>query len=262
MPALAAAAAVTDRLRLGPYVLANDFRHPLLVAREAATLDRISGGRLDLGIGAGWRTADYRQLGLAYDRPGIRVDRMIEAVGIIRRHLRGEEVTHEGPHYRLDRARIGPGPVQQPHPPFMIGGGGPRILRFAAREADIVGFVPQFTARGRPMIRAVAETGLRERVEVVRRAAGARFAELVLDVFVADAGVVGGAEPIGRSVTSALRSLGPAVLGGSPYLLYGTTAAMRDAMLRRRENLGISSYGIPAASLTSLAPLVESLAGR
>lgn len=262
MVALAAAAAGTERLRIGPYVLANDFRHPLLVAREAATLDRLSGGRLDLGIGAGWRTADYRQLGLAYERPGIRVDRLVEAVGLIRRLLAGEEVTHAGPHYRLDRARLAPEPIQRPHPPLMIGGGGPRMLRFAAREAAIVGFVPQMTPRGRPMLRAVAESALRERVDVVRRAAGTRFDELVLDVFVADVGVVGGAQPIGRTLGSLLRSVGPAAIGGSPYLLYGTIDALRDGMLRRREEIGISSYGIPAAMFEALAPLVDSLAGR
>jgi probable F420-dependent oxidoreductase len=110
---LAAAAAVTSTLRIGPYVLANDFRHPLIVAREAATLDRLSGGRLDLGLGAGWKRDDYRQLGMPYDPPGTRIDRMSESLGIIRRLLSGEEVTHEGRFYRLDRARVQPAPVQR-----------------------------------------------------------------------------------------------------------------------------------------------------
>lgn len=146
--ALAAAAAVTTTLRIGPYVFANDFRHPLLVAREAATLDRLSGGRLDLGLGAGWKRSDYRQLGIPYDPPAVRIDRLIESLGLIRRLLAGEEVTHVGRFYRLGRARVQPAPVQRPHPRIMLGGGGPRMLRLAAREAQIVSFVPQFSASG------------------------------------------------------------------------------------------------------------------
>jgi len=260
--ALAAAAAVTTTIRIGPYVLANDFRHPLLVAREAATLDRLSGGRLDLGLGAGWKVSDYRQLGMAYDRPGLRIDRLAESFGIIRRLLSGEEVTHHGRFYQLERARVFPLPVQRPHPPFILGGGGPRMLRMAAREAQIVGFVPQFSSGGRPLLRYVAESGLAERVAIVRRAAGERFDDLELNVFVADAGVVGGSQPIGPTLLALLRSLGPAAIGGSAYLLYGTLGQLHDGMVRRREKLGINSYGIPARAMEAFAPLVASLSGR
>lgn len=260
--ALAAAAAVTSTLRIGPYVFANDFRHPLLVAREAATLDRLSGGRLDLGLGAGWKVSDYRQLGIPYDRPGLRIDRLVEAFDIIRRLLSGEEVTHHGRFYQLDRARVSPSPVQRPHPRFMLGGGGPRMLRMAAREAQIVSFVPQFSARGRPMVSAVGESALAERAAIVRRAAGPRFDELELNIFVADAGVIGASQPLGRMLRTLLRSAGPAVVGGSPYLLYGTIDHLRDRMLRRRIELGITSYGIPAHAMEAFAPLVASLAGR
>ena len=260
--ALAAAAAVTEKLRIGPYVFANDFRHPLIVAREAATLDRLSGGRLDLGLGAGWKRSDYRQLGMSYDPPAIRIDRMIESIGIIRRLLAGEEVTHEGRFYRLERARVEPAPVQQPHPRIMLGGGGPRMLRFAAREAQIVSFVPQFSSSGRPMMRHATESALTERVAHVRNAAGSRFDELELNIFVGDAGVVGGPQPISSSLGALLKSAGPAVAGGSPYLLYGTIEQLREGMLRRRERTGVSSYGIPARAMESFAPLVASLAGR
>jgi probable F420-dependent oxidoreductase len=260
--ALAAAAAVTRTLRIGPYVFANDFRHPLLVAREAATLDRLSGGRLDLGLGAGWKVSDYRQLGIPYDRPGTRVDRLAESVAIIRRLLSGEELTHRGRFYQLDRARVSPTPIQQPHPRLMLGGGGPRVLRMAAREAQIVSFVPQFSTGGRPMVRSVGESGLADRAAIVRRAAGPRFDDLELNVFVADAGVIGTAQPLGPTLQALLRSLGPAVIGGSPYLLYGTLDHLREGMLRRREELGISSYGIPARVMEAFAPLVASLVGR
>lgn len=260
--ALAAAAAVTQSLRIGPYVFANDFRHPLIVAREAATLDRLSGGRLDLGLGAGWKRSDYRQLGMPYDPPGVRIDRLIESLGIIRRLLSGEEVTHEGRFYRLERARVQPAPVQRPHPRLMLGGGGPRMLRLAAREAQIVSFVPQFSTSGRPMLRHATEAALAERVAQVRRAAGPRFDALELNIFVGDAGVVGGPQPLPASLRAFLKSAGPAVAGGSPYLLYGTLEQLRDAMLRRRERTGVSSYGIPARVMESFAPLVAELAGR
>lgn len=260
--ALAAAAAVTTTLRIGPYVLANDFRHPLIVAREAATLDRLSGGRLDLGLGAGWNRRDYRQLGIAYDRAGTRIDRLIEALGIIRRLLSGEEVTHRGRFYRLDRARVQPTPIQAPHPRIMLGGGGPRMLRLAAREAEIVSFVPQFSSSGRPMLRHATEAALARRVAQVRSAAGARFEELELNIFVGDAGIVGGPQPLTTSFAALLKSAGPALGGGSPYLLYGSIEQLREAMLRRRDRTGVSSYGIPARAMESFAPLVASLAGR
>ena len=260
--ALAAAAAVTTTLRIGPYVLANDFRHPLLVAREAATLDRLSGGRLDLGLGAGWKRGDYRQLGLAYDPPAVRIDRMIESLGIIKRLLRGEEVTHEGRFYRLDRARVQPAPIQRPHPRIMLGGGGPRVLAIAAREAQIVSFVPQFSATGRPMARHATESALAKRVGQVRNAAGPRFDELELNIFVGDAGVVGGPQPLSSSLGALVKSAGPAVVGGSPYLLYGTIDQLREAMLRRRERTSVSSYGIPARVMEAFAPIVAALHGK
>lgn len=260
--AMAAAAAATTTIRIGSYVFANDFRHPLILAREAATLDRLSGGRLELGLGAGWMRSDYRQLGLAYDRPGLRIDRLEESFGLIRRLLRGELVTHAGRFYRLDRARAWPEPIQRPHPPIMLAGGGPRLLRFAAREAQIIGLAPQMSVRGRPMLRFASETALAGRVDLIRDAAGARFDELELNVFVADAGIVGSGQSASASAAALAKSAGPAAIGGSPYLLYGTVAQLRDAMLRRRDRSAISSYGIPARAMEAFAPLVAEVAGR
>lgn len=260
--ALAAAAAVTRTLRIGSNVFANDFRNPLLLAREVATLDVLSGGRLDFGLGAGWQRSDYRQLGIAYDRPGLRIDRMVEALGIMKRLFGGETVDHAGAFYRLERARLEPLPVQRPHPPIMLGGGGPRFLRIAAREADVVGFVPQFSESGRPMARHATEAALADRVSIVRQAAGDRFDGLELKVFVADAGVAGTDQPIAASLAAALKSLGPALVGGSPYLMYGTIDALRERLLARRDRLGISTYSIRASVMEALAPLVASLAGR
>lgn len=260
--ALATAAATTTTLRIGSFVLANDYRHPLMVAREAATLDLLSNGRLELGLGAGWNRSDYRQLGMSYDRPGLRIERLAEVLPVLRRLLAGERVSHRGTHYRLDDARLAPLPVQRPAPPIMVGGGGPRLLRLAARHADIVGLLPQFDQHGRPMIRQGSIRATAEKVAIVREAAGDRFARLELNVLVADAGLVGsGARPL-PSAFAAVKSVAPRVIGGSPYVLYGTLSQVRELLLRRRDELGISYYIWPANAMEPMAPVVEALAGR
>ena len=259
VPALAAAAAATSRVRIGSCVFANDFRHPLLLAREAATLDLLSGGRLEFGIGAGWRPADYAQLGVAYDPPPRRIDRLEEAMAIIRRLFAGETVTHAGPAYTLRRARLSPQPVQRPIP-VMLGGGGPRILRLAARQADIVNFIPQFNAAGRPIANQVGEDALEAKVAVVRMAAGPRFANLELSLFLGAAGMVGRGGPLPSIAAAGMTGL--TKLLPSPYVLYGTRNGLRELLERRRERLGMSAYVIPGRAMEAMAPLVDDLAGR
>src|SRR6266542_2408312 len=149
-PALAAAATATRELRVGTLVIDNDFRNPLLLAREAATVDVISNGRLELGLGAGWLRRDNDSLGLAYDPPAVRVQRLAEAVPLLKRLWTEDEVTHAGTHYRHASAHAGPRPVQRPHPPIMIAGGGDRILELAVGEADIVVVVPDDRAAALP----------------------------------------------------------------------------------------------------------------
>jgi probable F420-dependent oxidoreductase len=258
--ALAAAAAATTRLRIGSYVFANDYRHPLVLAREAATLDLLSGGRFELGIGAGWNVADYRKLGLAYDPPPRRIDRLTEAVPLLKRLLAGEVVNHAGAHYRLDRAHIGPLPLQRPRPPLLIGGGGPRMLRLAAREADIVALQPQFNPQGRPMVRQATEGATERKIAILRDAAGPRFEQLELNVIVGDAGLVGSGRPAGESLVAATKSLASGLVR-TPYVLYGTLGQLRDGLRRRRDRLGISYYAIPGGAMESMAPLVAALRG-
>ena len=259
--AMATAAAVTTRLRIGPYVFANDFRHPLVMAREAATLDVLSGGRLELGLGAGWRVNDYRQLGLPYDLPKVRIDRLVEALTLVKRLLAGETVSHDGEWYRLDGARLSPRPVQRPRPPLHIGAGGPRMLRLAAREADIVGLIPQFTTSGRPRVTDAGAAATARKVALVREAAGSRFDALELSAFVADAGLAGSGRPLPASVL-ALGKAAATTLIDSPYVLYGTVGALRERLERRRAELGISAYAIPGPAMEAMAPLVDALSGR
>jgi probable F420-dependent oxidoreductase len=258
--ALTAAAMATSRLRVGAFVFANDFRHPLVLAREVATLDWLSGGRVEFGIGAGWNPADYRQLGIPYPRPGLRLERLEEAVPVFKRLLAGETVDHEGTHYRLARARVAPHPVQDPRPPIMIGGGGPRLLRLAAREADIVGFLPQFSRRGMPMVRQASEAETARKAALVREAAGARADAIELNMFVGDGGVIGHG-PVAGSVAATAKRLATRLIA-TPYVLYGTLDQLSDELLERRERLGISYYSIPGHRMEAMAPLVEALTGR
>lgn len=258
--ALATAAAATTRLRIAPFVFANDFRHPFILAGEAATLDVLSGGRLVLGMGAGWRVTDYRQLGLHYDEPRVRVDRLVESVGIVKRLMAGEVVTHRGTHYRLDRARLAPIPVQQPVP-LLIGGGGPRMLRFAAREADVVGLLPQFDPRGRPIVVQATDCATRAKAALVRDAAGDRWDSMDLNVLVFYAGLVGGREGVLTSARNAALA-GAVSLVGTPYVLHGTPGRVRDILLRRRDTWGLNSYTFSSDSMESMAPIVDALSGR
>ncbi len=259
--ALAAAAAATTRLRIGAFVFANDYRHPLMLAREAATLDVLSGGRFEMGMGAGWMTSDYRELGMTYDPAPRRVDRLEEAVPLVKRLLAGETVTHHGEHYQMERASAGVPTVQRPRPPLAIGAGGPRMLRLAAREADILGLIPGFSERGWHLFGQATEKATAEKIGRIKEAAGERFERLEINVWLASAGLAGSGNSLLGSAAAAAMGAATAVYG-SPYVLYGTLGSMRDKLQRRREELGISYYTFPSRSMESMAPLVEALAGK
>src|SRR5712692_9931777 len=182
MPALMSAAAATKRLRVGTNVLNNDFRHPVLVAREAATADLLTDGRFELGLGAGHMQSETDLAGLPFERGRVRVERLAEAVTIIKGLLAGAEVTFAGQHYRVTVHAIHPRPIQRPHPPIIIGGNGPRLLTLAAKEADIVGITGiTFVRGGTELDLSAWRTGVTdERVGLVREAAGARVDRLEL----------------------------------------------------------------------------------
>ena len=260
IPAMMAAADATERLRVGSFVFANDYRNPVLLAKEIATIDVISGGRVDLGIGAGWSIGDYRQLGIAYEAPAVRVARFEEATLLLDRLLRGETVDHEGEHYHLRAARVLPVPFQKPRPPFMIGGGGVRVLRFAARHAEIVSFIPSFDVRGRPKLDTLRERSFAERIALYRRAAGARASDVDLNIWLLDAGVTDTARDFRRAaLTSAKR--GANALAGFPFLLYGSRSSLREQLRERRERLGVNYISVPGQALDEFAPVVQELRG-
>jgi probable F420-dependent oxidoreductase len=258
IPAMTAALEATTTLRVGSYVFANDYRNPLMLAKEIATLDHLSGGRVELGLGAGWYVRDYEMLGIPYDPPGIRVSRMIEAVRLLDRLFAQDSVDASGAYYTVRGARLQP---KRPRPPLMIGGGGPRILRFAAEHADIIALNPQFDANGQPVLSDLTTGATQRKLEVLRAALGARFAKVELNVFVVDAGVSD--QPRSPLDAVATRLKGTAAhLVDSPFFLYGSVADLKRQLLERREKLGITSYGLPEKALEPFAPVVRELRGR
>jgi probable F420-dependent oxidoreductase len=257
--ALTAAADATTTLRIGSFVFDNDYRNPVMLAKEATTLDLLSGGRLEFGLGAGWNTRDYRQLGIPYDTPKIRVDRMEEALALIKRLWTEEKVTHEGTHYRVRDATVLPRPTQRPHPPVMIGGGGPRMLRIAAREAQIVALAPTVNAGGGPVLRTVTTASVERRVATLRRSP--RFSELELNVIVFDAGVTDVARSVVDALAARLKSALTAIVD-TPFFMYGSRASLVEDLIARRERLGVSYIALPGRAMSALAPVVATLRGK
>ncbi|MEP7003063.1 MAG: TIGR03621 family F420-dependent LLM class oxidoreductase [Chloroflexota bacterium] len=257
IPAMAAALEATTTLRVGSYVFANDYRNPLMLAKEIATLDHLSGGRVELGLGAGWYVRDYEMLGIPYDRPGVRVSRMIEAVRLIDRLFAEGPVDASGSFYTVHGARLLP---KRPRPPLMIGGGGPRILRFAAEHADIIALNPQFDANGHPVLADLTTGATLRKLEVLRAALGERFAKVELNVFIVDAGVTDEPRNLLDAVATRLKGTA-AQLVDSPFFLYGSVAGLKQQLLERREELGITYYGLPEKAMEPFAPLVRELRG-
>ena len=264
VPALAIAAEATKQLRVGTNVLNNDLRHPVLVAREAAAVDLLTDGRFELGLGAGSIRSEYEQVGLDFDRGAVRVERLTEAVTVIKGLLKGERVSFVGQHYRVTGHTIAPLPVQKPHPPVLIGGNGTRLLTLAAREADIVGFTGLIFRRGG---REVDVSDCRaavvdERVRLVRETAGDRYEHLELNALVQRVIVTDDRRKAAASVTGALSRLSPDELLASPYVLVGTVDQMVADLEARRERWGISYVMTHEPFMDALAPVVARLVGR
>ena len=259
--ALMAAADATTSLRIGGLVWCNDYRHPAVLAKEAATLDLLSEGRLELGFGAGWLQSDYDQAGLTYDRPSVRVDRFEEAIQVVQGLLTGGPFTFEGDHYHITGMTNTPKPVQRPHPPLLIGGGGPRMLALAARYADIVAINPNLGGGvlGPEVGPDITAERYAEKVEWIRKAAGERFATLELNVFcvhVAFGTAVAVTEGLGGRL-----GLTPSQALDSPIALVGTPDQMAETIEARRERFGISRITIGSQHIDAFAPVVARLAG-
>jgi probable F420-dependent oxidoreductase len=277
LTALMVAADATTRLRLGTHVLANDFRHPVMLAQEVATLDLLSEGRFELGIGTGWWRTDYDSLGIVFEPPGVRVSRLEEAVPLIKRLFQSDLVTVSGTYYQVQGAQISPKPAQRPYPPIFIGGGGKRILSFAAREADIVSLDPIGTPAGTKDLAPISAEAMNQQIGWVREAAAARFDSLVLHTLVYVVIVTEDRRQAAEQVVQFLSSLPPTFMSNtgrsvaevlaSPRFLIGTVAQITEELLACRERYGLSYItvvdlpGMPS-NIDALSPIVAQLAGK
>lgn len=264
MPALVSAAEATTTLRVGTNVLNNDFRHPVLVAREAATVDLLTGGRLQLGLGAGHMQSEYDQAGLSFDRGSIRVERLAEAVAVIKGLLGGEQVTFAGRHYRVTAHTIHPLPVQRPHPPIVVSGNGRQLLTLAAHKADIVGLSGITFRRGgtAPDLSGWRVSGVDERARLIREVSGDRYAGLELNLLVQRVVVTDDRREVAEELASRWNQLSPDEILQSPYVLIGSVNQMIDDLQARRERWGISYFTVFEPYMEAFAPVVAQLGGR
>jgi probable F420-dependent oxidoreductase len=261
---LAAVAQATTTLRIGTMVFSNDFHHPAVLAKEATTLDQLSGGRFELGLGAGFLREEYERAGLPFDTNAVRVDRLEEAIGVLDELLRGGSVTHAGQHYSFDAHTNFPPPCQQPRPPILVGGAGRRMLSIAARHADIVGLLPSPLSRG--IMADPSESRLASSVEqqlgIVRQAAGPRFQQLELSVVAVLAPAsnrLDGATQLAQQ--RGWQNVSAETVLEMPTVLIGSEDQMIDDLQQTRERYGISYVVVRNAQLSAALPLVRRLTG-
>jgi probable F420-dependent oxidoreductase len=263
IPAVMSAADATKSLRVGTNVLNNDLRHPVLLAREAATMDVLTDGRFELGLGAGYVQSEYDQAGLRFDRGGIRVERLAESVRIIKGLLGGAEVDFAGRHYRVTSHTIHPRPVQRPHPPIIIGGNGPQLLALAAAEADTVNFTGITFSRGGTTLDMSGwkAAGIDERMRVVREAAGERLGRLELSAQIQRVVVTDHPREAAEELQKTWTQLSVGEILEAPFVLLGTVDEMVDTLHARRERWGLSYFVTFEPYLETLAPIVAKLTG-
>lgn len=265
-PALMAAADVTTTLRLGSYVFDNDFRHPVVLAKEAATLDVLTGGRFELGLGAGWRASEYQQAGIPFDEANVRVERTEETLHIIKGLFSDGPVDYTGKYYTITHLEGFPKPVQRPHPPILIGGGSKRMLSIAGREADIVSL--NFRARGSE---SLDMTTMEQKLTWVRQAAGDRFKDLELNLINFAVVVTERPQEAAQQVATFMRAFIGATQGdavtaehvlASPHFLIGSVDQISEDLLSSREKYGISYITVHERDMEAFTPVMARLAGK
>ena len=260
--ALTVAAEATERLNVGSLVFDNDYRHPLVLAKELATLDLLSEGRLEVGLGAGWMKSDYDESGMPYDSPGTRIDRMVEGLAVMRGLWSQPTFSFSGEHYTVTNAQGMPRPHSQPHPKILIGGGGKKVLSIAAREADIVGVNPDL--RSGAVDHNTAASSLadryRERIGWIREAAGDRFDDIELQVLTFFVSV--GADPQETAATIApLFGVDAEAALEIPLALVGSVDTICETLQQRREEYGISYIVVHDPEMAAFGEVVARLAG-
>ena len=266
VPAMATIAAVTERVRVAAFVFNNDLRHPAVLAQDLASLDVLSDGRLEVAMGAGWNRPEYDAIGLPFDPVGTRVSRLTEAIAVLKGCFADGRFDFRGDHYTIDGYDARPKPVQRPHPPFFVGGGGKRLLNLAGREANTVGLAPRLLPGPKGDPRSITVAATEEKIAWVRQAAGDRFEELEFNIYPSMSPIV--VTDAARSELEALAArlrdrtgLEVSVddLVESPHIFIGSVESLVEKFQSLRERLGISS--IMVGEVDELTPVVERLAG-
>jgi probable F420-dependent oxidoreductase len=266
IPYLATVAAATERLRVSAFVHNNDLRHPAILAKDLATLDVLSDGRLDVALGAGWNRPEYEAIGLTFDPVGTRVARLTEAVTVIKGCFGEGPFSFHGQHYDIAEYDAFPKPVQRPHPPFFVGGGGRRTLSLAGREANVVGLAPRILGEQRTDPTSITWAATEEKIGWVREAAGDRFHDLTFNVYPSGWPITVTDDLHGeaRKVVDRHKSrtgieLSEQDVVDSPHVFIGSIDRFVEKFSELRERLGISSFLV--GDLSELGPVVERLAG-
>ena len=262
-PAISMAAGVSARLRFGTLVLQHPLRHPVLVAMEAATLDLLTDGRFELGLGAGGsELRDYMASGIPFALAATRVGQFEEGVQIIKRLLGQEPVTFHGAHYSITDLDGQPKPVQQPHLPILIGAGAPRMLRLAAREADIVSMLLRMLPGGGAFdVTEFSAEAYRRKLDIVRASAGDRAADLEFNVLVQRFAITNDPAKEAASISERWGISVDDILD-SPYVLIGTPEQIIEVIQERRERFGLSYYVVFDRWIDDFVPIVRALSGQ
>ena len=259
--ALTVAAEATTTLNVGALVFDNDYRHPVVLAKEIATLDLVSGGRVEFGLGAGWMTTDYEQSGIPHDAAKVRIDRLEEAIAVYAQLWKGT-TSLAGEHYRIEGALGLPAPASPGGPKLVIGGGGKRVLTLAAQHADIVGINPSL--RSGAVDDATAKSAVAslydERVRWVREAAGDRFDDLELQVLTFIVNVGGDRGEMAKLMAPGL-GITEEQAYDVPIALIGSVEEICDLIVERRERWGLSYWVVHDAEMEAFAAVIDRLAG-
>jgi probable F420-dependent oxidoreductase len=263
IPAMAVAAEATSTIRIGCRVLCVDYRNPVMLAKELATLDFFSGGRLDIGLGAGWLAGEYAAMGVGFDRAGVRLDRLEDTISLLRASFTDGELDIDTPHVHAVGFEAVPKPVQRPMPPLMIGGGSRRVLGIAGREADIVSlnFDNSSGKIGPAGVGSSTAEITAQKIEWIKAGAGERFADVEIEIGAYFTVVTDQREATLEKMAPML-GLTPEQFGEHPHALVGSVDAICDQLQARREAYGISYVTFGSSVVDAVAPIVERLSGK
>ena len=263
VPALMAAADATTDLRVGALVFDNDYKHPVVLAKELATIDLLSDGRLEIGLGAGWMISDYEEAGIPYDTPKVRIDRFVEGLRVIRGTMGEGPFSFSGDHYTVTNYDGRPKPLQKPCPPVLIGGGGRRVLSIAAREADIVGINGTLHAGviGTDAVATMTAAAVDEKVAIVAEAGAHRLADIEMNIRTFFVKVTDDRAGMVNAV-SGMFNVPAELIDDSPFGLIGSVDSIIESIHAARERWGFSYFIVGGENIEEIAPVVAALRGK